>query len=56
MVVGAIIKNLHKMVLEDTVTRTNIPTKFGNRAELAKASEKLERTLNNRLTRARLEV
>lgn len=52
MVVEAIVKNLHRRVLDGVVSRANIPAEFGSREELAEAGEELERAFRNRSARA----
>ncbi|CAL1683705.1 unnamed protein product [Lasius platythorax] len=54
MVVEAIVKNLHEKVFDEVMTHADIPTEFGNRKDLTKASEELQRTLKDRLIRARM--
>ncbi|XP_072767129.1 uncharacterized protein [Anoplolepis gracilipes] len=54
MVTEAIVKNLHEKVFDKVMTRADLPTEFGNRNDLTKASEELQRTLKNRLTRVRI--
>ncbi|XP_029163151.1 abnormal spindle-like microcephaly-associated protein homolog [Nylanderia fulva] len=54
MMVNAIVKNLHQKVFDDVMTSADIPTEFGNRENLTKASEELQRTLKDRLIRARM--
>ncbi|KYM96237.1 PREDICTED: uncharacterized protein LOC108779634 [Cyphomyrmex costatus] len=53
-VVEAILKNLHQKVFDEVMTRADIPVEFGNREDLAKAGEELQRALKDRLTRARM--
>lgn len=52
MVAEAVLKNLHRRVLDGIVSRANIPAEFGSREELAEAGEQLERAFRDRLTRA----
>lgn len=54
MVAKAIVKNLHQKVFDEIMNRENIPTEFGSRKDLAKASEELQRTLKDRLMNARI--
>ncbi|KAL6435861.1 hypothetical protein ACFW04_005615 [Cataglyphis niger] len=49
MVAKAIVKSLHQKVFDEIMNRENIPTEFGSRKDLAKASEELQRTLKDRL-------
>lgn len=50
----AIVKNLHQKMFDDVITHADIPTEFDNRENLTKASEELQRTPNDRLTRVRI--
>lgn len=50
----AILKNLHEKVFNEVMARANIPTEFGNREDLTKASEELQRIFKDRLMRARM--
>ncbi|XP_070160877.1 uncharacterized protein [Polyergus mexicanus] len=54
MVAEAIVKNLNQKVFDEIMNRVDIPTEFGNRKDLTKASEELQRTLKDRLTHARI--
>lgn len=54
MVANAIVKNLHQKIFDEVITHADIPTEFGNRENLTKASEELQRTLNDRSTRVRI--
>ncbi|XP_050455372.1 uncharacterized protein LOC126853565 [Cataglyphis hispanica] len=54
MVAKAIVKSLHQKVFDEIMNRENIPTEFGSRKDLAKASEELQRTLKDRLMDARM--
>lgn len=51
----AILKNLHQKVFDEVMARADIPTEFGNREDLTKAGEELQRTFKERLMRARME-
>ncbi|EGI63642.1 hypothetical protein G5I_07980 [Acromyrmex echinatior] len=53
-VTEAILKNLHQKLFDEVMTRANIPAEFGNREDLMKAGEELQRALKDRLTLARL--
>lgn len=50
----AILKNLHQKVFDEVMSRAEIPTEFGNREDLTKSGEKLQRVFKDRLTRARV--
>lgn len=50
----AILKNLQQKVFDEVMTRADIPAEFGNREDLTKAGEELQRAFKDRLTRARL--
>ncbi|KAM0724906.1 hypothetical protein ACS0PU_009290 [Formica fusca] len=54
LVAEAIVKNLHQKVFDEIMNREDIPTEFGNRKDLTKTSEELQRTLKDRLTHARI--
>jgi len=54
MVAEAIVKNLHQKIFDEVITHADIPTEFGNRKNLTKASEELQRTLKDRLTHVRI--
>ncbi|KYQ49918.1 hypothetical protein ALC60_11093 [Trachymyrmex zeteki] len=53
-VAEAILKNLQQKVFDEVMTRADIPAEFGNREDLTKAGEELQRAFKDRLTRARL--
>ncbi|KYN22958.1 PREDICTED: uncharacterized protein LOC108758743 [Trachymyrmex cornetzi] len=53
-VTEAILKNLHQKVFDEVLTRADIPAEFGNREDLTKAGEELQRAFKDRLTLARL--
>ncbi|XP_011692809.1 PREDICTED: uncharacterized protein LOC105452946 isoform X2 [Wasmannia auropunctata] len=54
VVAEAILKNLHQKVFDEVLARADIPTEFGNREDLTKAGEELQRAFKDRLMRARM--
>lgn len=50
----AILKNLHQKVFDEVMARADIPVEFGNREDLTKAGEELERAFKDRFMRARI--
>jgi len=54
IMVQAIVKNINKKIVNDVIKRADIPAEFDNRENLMEVGDKLQRTINNKLTRVHI--